>query len=48
VGRAEALRLLALGAIDFPVIRTYSLAETAEAHRATMTRHSQGKIVVVP
>jgi NADPH:quinone reductase-like Zn-dependent oxidoreductase len=48
VGRIEALRLLEAGAIDMPVIRTYSLAETAEAHRDTQTRHSRGKIVVVP
>ena len=32
VGRVEALRLLAEGAIDIPVIRTYPLAEIAEAH----------------
>jgi len=47
-GRVEALRLLADGAIDMPVVRTYPLAETAEAHRDTLTRHSRGKIVVVP
>jgi NADPH:quinone reductase-like Zn-dependent oxidoreductase len=48
VGRQEALRLMEKGTIGFPVIRTFPLAETAEAHRATLTRHSRGKIVVVP
>ena len=48
VGRVEALRLLAEGAIDFPVIGTYPLAATADAHCDTLTRHSRGKIVVVP
>ena len=48
MGRVEALRLLAEGAIDFPVIGTYPLAATADAHCDTLTRHSRGKIVVVP
>jgi NADPH:quinone reductase-like Zn-dependent oxidoreductase len=47
-GRAEALRLLEKGAIDIPIERTYSLSEVADAHRASMTRHRSGKLVVVP
>ncbi len=47
-GRAEALRLLEKGAIDIPIERAYALTEVAEAHRASMTRHRKGKLVVVP
>ena len=48
LGRAEALRLLADGRIDIPIERVYSLDEVADAHRASMTRHRRGKLVVVP
>jgi NADPH:quinone reductase-like Zn-dependent oxidoreductase len=48
VGRAEALRLLAEGRIDIPIERIYKLDEVADAHRASMTRRTQGKLVVVP
>ena len=48
IGRAEALRLLADGRIDIPIERTYPLSEVAGAHRASMTRHRRGKLVVVP
>ena len=48
IGRAEALRLLAEGRIDIPIERTYPLTEVADAHRASMTRHTRGKLVVVP
>jgi len=47
-GRAEALRLLADGRIDIPIERTYALSEVADAHRASMTRRTRGKLVVVP
>ena len=48
VGRAEALRLLSEGRIDIPIERVYKLDEVADAHRASMTRRTQGKLVVVP
>lgn len=47
-GRAEALRLLSDGHIVIPIERTYSLDEVADAHRASMTRRTRGKLVVVP
>ena len=48
IGRAEALRLLSEGRIDIPIERIYQLDEIADAHRASMTRRTQGKLVVVP
>jgi NADPH:quinone reductase-like Zn-dependent oxidoreductase len=48
VGRQEVLRLLEDGTIDIPVERTYSLAEVADAHRASIAGHVRGKVVVVP
>lgn len=49
-GRAEVLRLLADGALRIPVERTFPLtaAGVADAHRASMTGHAAGKLVVVP
>ena len=47
-GRAEALRMLSDGLIDIPIARTYSLSEVADAHRASMTRRTRGKLVVIP
>jgi NADPH:quinone reductase-like Zn-dependent oxidoreductase len=47
-GRAEVLRLLAEGRIDIPIERTWPLSEVADAHRASMSRHRSGKLVVVP
>jgi NADPH:quinone reductase-like Zn-dependent oxidoreductase len=48
VGQREVLRLLAEGKVRIPIQRTYRLDETADAHRASMTRRTQGKLVVVP
>jgi NADPH2:quinone reductase len=48
VGQALVLRLLAEGRIDIPISGTYALKDTADAHRASMTRRTQGKLVVVP
>jgi NADPH:quinone reductase-like Zn-dependent oxidoreductase len=48
VGQSLVLDLLAEGRLDIPIQRVYRLEETAEAHRASMTRRTQGKLVVVP
>jgi len=49
-GRAEVLRLLADGTLRIPIERTFPLtaAGVADAHRASMTGHVAGKLVVMP
>ena len=46
----EVLRLLADGVIRIPIQATYPLtaAGIADAHRASMTGHAAGKLVVMP
>jgi NADPH:quinone reductase len=46
--RPEVARLLATGELTLPIQATYSLEDTAEAHRAGLTRHTRGKLVVLP
>lgn len=48
VGQREVLRLLAEGTVRIPIERSYGLDEVTDAHRASMTRHTNGKLVVVP
>jgi NADPH:quinone reductase-like Zn-dependent oxidoreductase len=48
--RAHLERMLALldqGAVRPPAITRYKLADAAEAHRASESRHLQGKLVLV-
>lgn len=42
----EAVAAVARGAVVIPIERTFPLAEIAEAHRLSETRHVRGKIVV--
>lgn len=46
--RPEVARLLATGELTLPIQETYSLEDTAEAHRAGLTGHTRGKLVIVP
>ena len=46
--RPEVARLLATGELTLPIQATYSLEDTAEAHRAGQTGHTRGKLVIVP
>jgi NADPH:quinone reductase-like Zn-dependent oxidoreductase len=41
------LALLAQGAVRPPPIRTFKLADAAEAHRVSEARHLQGKLILV-
>ena len=50
VGRARApleriAQLIAAGAVRPPVIKLYRLAQAAEAHRLSESRHFRGKLV---
>jgi NADPH2:quinone reductase len=47
-GRPEVARLLASGELTLPIQQTYALEDTAEAHRAGLTGHTRGKLVVTP
>ena len=47
--RAHLKRMLALleaGAVSPPAITRYKLADAAEAHRVSESRHLQGKLVL--
>ena len=46
--RPQVARLLATGELTLPIQATYSLEATAEAHRAGLTGHTRGKLVIVP
>jgi len=46
--RLELARLAQDGTLRVFVARTYPLADTAAAHRAIMTGHTTGKIVLIP
>jgi NADPH:quinone reductase-like Zn-dependent oxidoreductase len=37
--------LIETGAVRVPEIKTYSLAQAAEAHRLSQSRHFRGKLV---
>jgi NADPH:quinone reductase-like Zn-dependent oxidoreductase len=41
------LTLLAQGAVRPPPMRTFKLAEAAEAHRISEARHLQGKLILM-
>ncbi len=43
----EAVAAIADGTVHLPVDKTFTLAETAEAHRFSELRHVRGKIVIV-
>jgi NADPH:quinone reductase-like Zn-dependent oxidoreductase len=46
--RPEVARLLASGELTLPIQSTYPLEDTAEAHRAGLSGHTRGKLVIVP
>jgi NADPH:quinone reductase-like Zn-dependent oxidoreductase len=46
--RLELVRLVEAGRLAVVVAGSYPLADAAEAHRAGMTGHSHGKLVLVP
>ena len=45
---AELAALVADGALDVPIARTYPLAEVQAAFRELETGHTHGKIVLLP
>ena len=46
--RLELVDLVAAGKLVVTVAATYPLAQAADAHRAILTGHTTGKIILVP
>ncbi|WP_020667236.1 NADP-dependent oxidoreductase [Amycolatopsis nigrescens] len=45
---ADAVALVDAGVVELPIARTFSLAEAADAHRASEAGHVRGKLVLLP